>query len=160
MPFAGVVADANVLLSAVVGKAALRVFTQSDIVVHVAQFNADEVTEYMTRNHGLQAELVEMQWKLLPLRIHPLGDYRSQLQRAISDLKRRDPEDAHALALARFLALPIWSNDRDLGNLDVECCDSLLTQNNFRKKQINMTDFVDSRELRTLRLKDGGFLSV
>ena len=163
MPFASVVADANVLLSAVVGKAALRVFTQSDIVVHVAQFNADEVTEYlpyMTRKYGLQAELVEMQWKLLPLRIHPLGDYRSQLQRAISDLKRRDPEDAHALALARFLALPISSNDRDLGNLDVECCDSLLTQNNFRKKQINMTDFVDSRELRTLRLKDGGFLSV
>lgn len=124
MPFAGVVADANVLLSAVVGKAALRVFTQSDIVVHVTQFNVDEVIEYlpfMSRKYGLQAELVEMQWNLLPVRIHHLGDYRSELQRAISDLKRRDPEDAHALALARSLALPIWSNDRDLGKLDVEC---------------------------------------
>ena len=39
----GVVADANVLLSAVVGKAALRVFTQFDIAVHVAQFNCNEV---------------------------------------------------------------------------------------------------------------------
>ncbi|HZD41370.1 MAG TPA: PIN domain-containing protein [Terriglobales bacterium] len=107
-----------------VGKAALRVFTQSDIVVHVTQFNVDEVTEYlpfMSRKYGLQAELVEMQWNLLPVRIHRLGDYRSELQRAISDLKRRDPEDAHALALARSLALPIWSNDRDLGKLDVEC---------------------------------------
>ena len=124
MPFAGVVADANVLLSAVVGKAALRVFTEFDIVVHLTQFNADEVTEYvpyMTRKYGLHLELVEMQWKLLPLRIHPLSDYRSRLQRAILDLKRRDPEDAHALALARSLALPIWSNDRDLSNLDVEC---------------------------------------
>ena len=43
MPIAGVVADANVLLSAAVGKAALRVLTEFDIAVHVAQFNTDEV---------------------------------------------------------------------------------------------------------------------
>jgi predicted nucleic acid-binding protein len=110
MPIAGVVADANVLLSAIVGKAALRVFTDFDIVVHVAQFNRDEVGEYlphMARKYGLHVELVEMQWKLLPIRIHPLEEYRSRLQRAIADLKRRDPEDAHALALARSLGLPI-----------------------------------------------------
>ena len=124
MSIAGVVADANVLLSAVVGKAALRVFTEFNVVVHVAEFNADEVAEYlpyMARKYGLQVELVEMQWKLLPLRIHPLDAYQSRLQRAIADLKRRDPEDAHALALARSLTLPIWSNDRDLSGLDVEC---------------------------------------
>jgi predicted nucleic acid-binding protein len=124
MPIAGVVADSNVLLSAVVGKAALRVFTAFNVVVHVAEFNTDEVAEYlphMARKYGLQVELVEMQWKLLPLRIHPLEAYRSRLQRAIADLKRRDPEDAHALALARSLTLPIWSNDRDLSGLDVEC---------------------------------------
>ncbi len=43
MPIAGIVADANVLLSAVVGKAALRVFTRFEVVVHVTQFNADKV---------------------------------------------------------------------------------------------------------------------
>ena len=124
MPIAGVVADANVLLSAVVGKAALRVFTAFNVVVHVAEFNADEVAEYlphMARKYGLQVELVEMQWKLLPLRIHPLDAYRSRLQRAIAYLKRRDPEDARALALSRSLTLPIWSNDRDLSGLDIEC---------------------------------------
>jgi len=124
VPIVGVVADANVLLSAVVGKAALRVFTRFDFVVHVTQFNTEEVAEYlpyMAGKYKLDAELVEMQWKLLPVRIHPLDNYRSRLQRAIADLKRRDPEDAHALALARSLALPIWSNDRDFDNLDVEC---------------------------------------
>jgi len=124
VPIVGVVADANVLLSAVVGKAALRVFTKFNIVVHVTQFNNEEVAEYlpyMAGKYKLDAELVEMQWKLLPVRIHPLDNYRSRLQRAIADLKRRDPEDAHALALARSLALPIWSNDRDFDNLDVEC---------------------------------------
>jgi hypothetical protein len=77
MPIEGVVADANVLLSAVVGKAALRVVTEFDIVVHVTQFNRNVVAEYlpdMARKYGLSVELVEMQWKLLALRIHSLAD--------------------------------------------------------------------------------------
>ncbi len=75
----------------------------------------------MARKYELPVELVEMQWKLLPLRIHPLDEYQSQLPQVIADLKDRDPEDAHALALARSLALLIWSNDRNLRGLDVEC---------------------------------------
>ena len=87
MPIAGVVADANVLLSAAVGKAALRVLTEFDIVVHVAQFNTDEVAKYlpyMARKYGLHVELVEVQWKLLPLRIHP-----GRLPRPIATSGRR-----------------------------------------------------------------------
>ena len=124
MPIASVVADANVLLSAVIGKAALRVFTKFTVRVHVAQFNADEVVEYlphMASKYELPIELVEMQWKLLPLRIHQMDEYHSQLPQAIANLKDRDPEDAHALALARALTLPLWSNDRDLRGLGVEC---------------------------------------
>ncbi|MBI4527158.1 MAG: hypothetical protein HY695_25465, partial [Deltaproteobacteria bacterium] len=105
-------------------KAPLRVFTEFDVIVHVAQFNTDEVAEYlphMARKYELPVELVEMQWKLLPVHIHPVDDYRRRLRKAITDLKDRDPEDAHALVLARSLALPIWSNDRDLSGMDVEC---------------------------------------
>jgi predicted nucleic acid-binding protein len=47
MPIVGVVADANVLLSAVVGKAALRAITEFNIETHVSQFNVDEVAEYL-----------------------------------------------------------------------------------------------------------------
>jgi predicted nucleic acid-binding protein len=35
-------------------------------------------------------------------------------------MKHRDPEDAHAIALARSLDLPLWSNDRDFENIDLE----------------------------------------
>lgn len=124
MPIEGVVADANVLLSAAVGKAALRVITSFDVVVHIAQFNVDEVAEYlplMAAKYRLQIELVEMQWKLLPLRIHPLRAYQARLSQAIEDLKNPDPEDAHALALARSLGLPIWTNDRDFQSVKVDC---------------------------------------
>lgn len=119
-----VVADANVLLSAVVGKAALRVFSQFSVAVHVTQFNCSEVAEYlphMAHKYGLSVELVEMQWKLLPLRIHSINDYRRQLPQALADMGQRDAEDAHALALARSLGMALWSNDKDFDNLDVSC---------------------------------------
>ena len=124
MPIAGVVADANVLLSAIVGKSALRVFTEFAIQVHASQFNADEVTEYLpeiAQKYRLPVELVSLQWKLLPLRLHREEDYKAYLPDALAELKNRDPEDAHVLALAKTLGLSIWSNDRDLANVSVEC---------------------------------------
>lgn len=119
-----VVADANVLLSAIIGKAALRVFSNFDVIVHIAQFNVDEVREYlphMAEKYKISRELVETQWKLLPVRVHREVSYQRELKKAVKDLAKRDPEDAHALALARHLGLSIWSNDRDLVGLGVEC---------------------------------------
>jgi len=115
-----VVADANALLSAIVGKAALRVMTEFGVVVHVARFNVEEVAEYlpsMAAKYGLPLDLVELQWKLLPITIHSIDEYEDQFAGALQDLAARDPEDAHALALARSLELPLWSNDRHLMNL-------------------------------------------
>jgi len=124
VPIDAVVADANVLLAAVVGKAALRVFTEFEVTVHVAEFNAAEVKEYlphMAAKYALAPELVEVQWSLLPIHVHPSNEYGGRLDRALAALAARDPEDAHALALAWELGLPIWSNDRDLNALGAEC---------------------------------------
>ena len=124
MPIGAAVGDANVLLSAVIGRAALRVMAEFGVSVHVARFNADEVEEYlpvMAEKYALPEELVALQWRLLPLRIHAVSEYRRQLARARRDLASRDPDDAHALALARALALPSWTNDRDLAGHGVDC---------------------------------------
>jgi predicted nucleic acid-binding protein len=124
MPIVGVVADANVLLSAIVGKSALRVFTEFGVQVHATNYNADEVIEYlpeMAQKYELPVELVQLQWKLLPVRLHYEEAYKSHLAEALAELKDRDPEDAHVLALAKSQGLPIWSNDRDLAKVTVEC---------------------------------------
>ena len=118
------VADANVLLSAVIGKAALRVITELGVEVHVARFNADEVERYlpsMAEKYDLPAELTALAWHLLPLHVHFVSEYCRQLARARRDPTSRDLDDAHLLALARALALPLWTNDRDLGGHGVEC---------------------------------------
>jgi predicted nucleic acid-binding protein len=119
-----VVADANVLLSAVAGKAALRVLTDYLVDVHMTRFNFDEIVEYipeMARKYRLSGEFLELQLKLLPIRVHEFGAYEHAYESALRDLAPRDPEDAHALALARHLGVPLWSNDRDLDGLDVQC---------------------------------------
>ena len=124
MRIGAVVADANVLLSAAVGKSPLRVFTDFRIEVHASEYNTDEVTEYlpeMAAKYRLPTEVVQLQWKLLPLRVHPQKDYGGWFEEALAALAHRDPEDAHVLALARSLELPIWSNDRDLTSMHAEC---------------------------------------
>ena len=124
MLFEGIVADANVLLSAVIGKAAQRVFYAYDLKVHASEFNAREVREYMpfmARKYGLPADLVDLRWRILPLIIHQASEYSGHFDKALADLKDRDPEDAHALALARALGCPLWSNDRHLAKLGVPC---------------------------------------
>ncbi len=112
-----VVADANVLLSAAVGRAARRVFSRSSTAVHTTRFNADAVEQHLpklTAMYGLADELVQIQWRILRLDIHPEEDYAAFLAKARKDLQKRDPDDANPLALARFLSIPLWSNDRDL----------------------------------------------
>ncbi len=124
MPIAAVVADANVLLSAAIGKAALRVFTEYGVVVHASEFNLSEVEEYLpqlVRKYRLPEDSVFLHWRGLPIVAHAPEDYASELAGASQALQDRDPDDAHPLALARTLGLPLWSNDRDLRNLGVEC---------------------------------------
>lgn len=116
MPIDAIVADANVLLSAILGKAALRVIAQHRVAVHATRFNADEVEEYIPRlsvRYGLPEDLVQLQWRLLPVVLHAENEYAERLLTARERLQSRDPEDAHALALAWTLGLPLWSNDRD-----------------------------------------------
>ena len=122
MPIVAVVADANVLLSAIVGKAALRVFTDFAVTVHATRFNADEVEEYLPKlssKYELPEALVLLQWRLLAVSLHPEDAYVEHLAEGRSRLAERDPDDAHPLALAMKLALPLWSNDRDLDGHEV-----------------------------------------
>lgn len=124
MPIAGLVADANVLLSAVIGKAALRVLRDFAIPIHTTRFNYLEVQEYLPRlagKYNVALPLAELQLTLLPLAIYPEEAYADWLPWARRLLAARDPEDAHALALARSLGLPLWSNDRDLQLPQVHC---------------------------------------
>ena len=108
--------DANVILSAVAGKAALRVFLDDNIEFVTTHFNIEEVREYLgviAAKYGFSEEILESQLRLLPLKVYPGSFYEDFLQKAAKRLVGRDSDDIELLALALRLRVFVWSNDRD-----------------------------------------------
>ena len=96
-------ADSNVILSAVIGKAALRIFTHPGIEFITTQFNLLEVGEYLPRlapKYELDEKQLLWQFKMLPLQVVPEKRYKSHWAKARRLLKDRDPDDIHLAALA------------------------------------------------------------
>src|SRR3989338_1897747 len=91
-----VAADSNVILSAVIGKAALQIFVQPDIELITTRFNLGEVEEYLPRlasKYGLDERLLLWQLRMLPLTSFPEKHYKSHFPKAEKLLKDRDPDD-------------------------------------------------------------------
>jgi len=117
-------ADANVLLSAAVGKAALRVFTSPGVSVVTCAQVLGEVKEYLPvlgKKYALAPELLQSQFHLLAIEVCPSQDYRDFLAEATRKLHHRDPDDVELLALALAQSIPLWTNDHDFDGCGVEC---------------------------------------
>jgi len=115
-----VAADSNVILSAVIGKAALKIFTHTNLEILTTRFNLLEVEEYLPflcSKYGLDIKQLWVQLKMLPLYIIETGEYKSQLPFAQVHLSKRDIDDTHLAALAIVKGIAIWSNDRDFENV-------------------------------------------
>lgn len=111
-----VAADANVLLSAVIGKAALRIFTRARIEVVSTAATLNEVREYleaMSEAYGIALEILEGQFRLLAVTEVARKEYLQAVPRATRLIGARDPDDVELLALALARRIPVWSNDAD-----------------------------------------------
>lgn len=117
-----IAADSNVLLSAVIGKAALRILTHPGIEVITTHFNLNEVSEYLPRlalKYNLDLTALTLQLKMLPVTSFKEIDYKSEISKAAKLIQDRDPEDVFLLALALKEEVPIWSNDNDFKDLPI-----------------------------------------
>lgn len=115
-------ADSNVILSAVIGKAALQIFIQSDVEFITTQFNLEEVEEYLPHpasKYRLDEKILLWQLKMLPIQSFPERHYRTHFPDAQKLLGERDPDDIHLAALALKEDVPIGSNDRDFEKLSI-----------------------------------------
>ena len=111
------VADANVLLSALIGGQAVRVLRHTAIEeILTTETTLAEVQEYATQlaqKKGLPMDVVLLAAATLPVTIVPHSAYASALSEARRRIGRRDPDDVEILALALHLDVPVWSNDND-----------------------------------------------
>jgi predicted nucleic acid-binding protein len=115
-----IAADSNVLLSAIIGKAALRVFSCDRIEVCTTEFNVVELSEYLpllARKYGLDPIQIWTQWRMLPVEVFREAYYKTKMAEAGKLLSRRDPDDVHLAALALKEGIPVWTNDRDFEDL-------------------------------------------
>lgn len=118
-----IAADANVILSAIVGKAALRVFTGSTLEIISTRATLDEVRDYlpvMADAYGIAPEFLEGRLKLLAIREYDRTEYETCIPQATRRIGARDPDDIELLALALALGIPVWSNDRDFERTGVK----------------------------------------
>lgn len=108
-----VVADANVLLSAVAGRAAYRVLS-SGLEIHTTEHTWAEVVEYAPKFQERYKRTIEEMAEALenaPVHIHAREDYADKLEEATALVAEVDPEDVDVAALSLKLKAPLWSHD-------------------------------------------------
>ncbi len=117
-------ADANVLLSVVLGGRAGLIATHPNIgSIFTTEQTFAEVEEYaplLSRKRGLPLNSVLLAVAALPISIVGREIYERSMARAKRLMGRRDPEDVELLALALHMKIPVWSNDNDFQVTGVE----------------------------------------
>jgi predicted nucleic acid-binding protein len=117
-------ADANVLLSAVIGGRAKLVLQHPQIgEILTTEHTFSEVEEYalvLARKKRLPSDVLLLAVAALPVTIVERAGYSATMTEALQRIGGRDPDDAELLALALRFRLPIWSNDKDFEQLNIE----------------------------------------
>jgi len=110
--------DANVVLSALIGGKANRVFAEAKGVKFVTTASViNEIEEYipvLAKKKGLSENVMEAAFSLLKLEVILSETYSEQIPAAMILIGKRDPEDVELAALALALKCTAWSNDNDL----------------------------------------------
>jgi predicted nucleic acid-binding protein len=118
------VADANVLLSAVLGGRARVVLTHPEIDgIFTTEVTHAEVEEYavvLARKRRLPLDILLLTVATLPVSVVERETYVRTVSRARRLIEKRDPDDVEILALALHLKAPLWSNDNDFRALAIE----------------------------------------
>jgi predicted nucleic acid-binding protein len=118
------VADANVLLSAVIGGRAGLVLRHPQVEkVSTPSVAYDEVLEYLpslAKKKRLDLDTLLLTCAALPVVVVDRPEYDGQLATANQRIAKRDPDDVDVLALALTLKVAVWSNDNDFEDCGVE----------------------------------------
>ena len=117
------VADANVLLAAVLGGQAKTVLQHPEIDEVLTAEALAEVEEYapiLAKKKRLSLDTLLLAIAALPVTVVEKAIYSSSLPQARKLIASRDPDDVDILALALHTNLPLWSNDNDFEEAGIE----------------------------------------
>ncbi len=138
--FDSVAADANVLLSAAIGRAARLILVETKLQVLTTDSVLVDVRKYLgglADRYALSRERAFVRLAAFPVLAVSEAEYQSHIEEAERLMAPRDSDDAPLLALALSRNAPIWSNDRDFEGLShpVYTTAQLLTLCGFEKRR-------------------------
>lgn len=117
------VADANVLLSALTGgRARLAILHPQVDELLTTEATLDEVREYvldLAQRRRLPKDVVLASLAALPVQVVERSVYQPKMAEAERRIGQRDPDDVELLALALQSGGHLWSNDRDFNEIGV-----------------------------------------
>ena len=117
-------ADANVLLSAVLGgRAALALKhprVEEVLTPEPVRAEVEEYAAYLADQKRLPRDTLLLAVATLPVTVIEPEVYAPKRKEAERRIARRDPQDVDLLALALHFRLPVWSNDNDFEEAGVE----------------------------------------
>jgi len=118
------VADANVLLAAVIGGRARLVLDHPSVEeVFTTEPTFSEVEQYsavLAKKKHLPIDVVLLAVAALPITILNRSRYAGDLPEAARLIGHRDQDDIELLALVLHLRVPLWSNDKDFEHVGIE----------------------------------------
>jgi predicted nucleic acid-binding protein len=118
---AGLVADTNILISALIKDCSInaRLIKSGYFSVYFPEYGMKEMDGYRAyidakRKRSSQPVALEyaQSFLLKAVQVVPLDLYRPRMKAAFEIMKEIDEKDAPFLALAMQLGCPVWSNDR------------------------------------------------
>lgn len=119
-----IVADANVVLSALIGgRARLVIASPYEPKCIATEAVAHEIARHVPRlaaKRDLDPALLLAALQVMPIEWKPASAYKDQRQEAKKRIENRDPDDWPTVALALELGLPVWSQDKDLTIAGIE----------------------------------------
>ncbi len=117
-------ADANVLLSSVIGGRARLVFDHPEVdEVFTTEATFAEVREYallLGRKKRIDPDTLLLTVAALPVSIASPEVYEDAMAEARMLIEWRDPDDVEILALTLHKKIPLWSNDNDFEGCGIE----------------------------------------
>lgn len=118
---AGVVADTNILISALLKDHSInaRLIKSGYFDVYFPEYGLKEIAgyhAYIDAKRKRSSQLIALEYAqsflLKAIQVVPLDLYRPRIKDAFEIMKKIDEKDAPFLALAMQLGCPIWSNDK------------------------------------------------
>ncbi len=110
-----VVADANPIISALIGGTSREIFFDRRFGFITSEFTMKEVKKYIpviAQKLEMPIHHIEIALALLPISIYRKEFYKSKIKKAETLIARRDKKDVEILALTLATNNPLWSQDK------------------------------------------------